>query len=207
MATSAVMATVGSKGDRVVVLGSGWAGFNIALNANRDVPLTIISPNNHFLFTPLLPSTAVGTLEFRCIQEPIRTHLGPQGKFIHAKARKLDPQNKTVVCESVHGDIFTVEYDKLVIAVGVKTNTFGIPSIQEGNGIFFLKVLKHARGIRNNIIDSFEKAAVPTVSEAERRRLLSFVVVGGGPTSCEFTSELHGKHFFDTIRTSFRSCF
>jgi NADH dehydrogenase FAD-containing subunit len=70
--------------------------------------------------------------------------------------------------------------------------TFGIPSIQEGNGIFFLKQLKHARGIRNNIIDSFEKASVPTVTEAERKRLLSFVVVGGGPTSCEFVSELHG---------------
>jgi hypothetical protein len=71
--------------------------------------------------------------------------------------------------------------------------TFGIPSIQEEDGIFFLKQLAHARGIRNNIVDSFEKAAVPTVSEAERRRLLSFIVVGGGPTSCEFTSELHGK--------------
>jgi NADH dehydrogenase FAD-containing subunit len=75
--------------------------------------------------------------------------------------------------------------------------TFGIPSIKEGNGIFFLKQLKHARGIRNNIVDSFEKAAVPTVSEAERRRLLSFVVVGGGPTSCEFTSELHGEWILD----------
>ena len=59
-----------------------------------------------------------------------------------------------------------------------------------------MKQLKHARGIRNNIIDSFEKAAVPTVSEAERKRLLSFIVVGGGPTSCEFVSELHGTYIF-----------
>jgi NADH dehydrogenase FAD-containing subunit len=51
--------------------------------------------------------------------------------------------------------------------------------------------LKHARGIRNNIVDSFEKAAVPTVTESERKRFLSFVVVGGGPTSCEFVAELH----------------
>ena len=62
-----------------------------------------------------------------------------------------------------------------------------------------MKQLKHARGIRNNIIDSFEKAAVPTVSEAERKRLLSFIVVGGGPTSCEFVSELHGTYIFDQI--------
>ena len=69
---------------------------------------------------------------------------------------------------------------------------FGTDPDMEGDGIFFLKQLKHARGIRNNIVDSFEKAAVPTVTANERKRLLSFVVVGGGPTSCEFVSELHG---------------
>jgi NADH dehydrogenase FAD-containing subunit len=58
--------------DRIVILGSGWGGFNAALNIKKDIPLTVISPSNHFVFTPLLPSTAVGTLEFRCIQEPVR---------------------------------------------------------------------------------------------------------------------------------------
>ncbi|KAL7580393.1 hypothetical protein ACA910_004418 [Epithemia clementina (nom. ined.)] len=183
-----------AKGEeRVVVLGSGWGGFQLALNMNKNIPLTVVSPNNHFVFTPLLPSASVGTLECRCIQEPIRTILGPKGKFVHARAQSLDTVNKLVHCESVHSDKFSVEYDKLVIAVGVQTNTFGIPSIQHDSaqGIFFLKQLAHARAIRTNIIDSFEKAAIPTVSEAERKRLLSFLVVGGGPTSCEFTSELH----------------
>lgn len=58
--------------ERIVVLGGGWGGYQIALNLNKEIPLTVVSPSNHFLFTPLLPSTAVGTLEFRCIQEPIR---------------------------------------------------------------------------------------------------------------------------------------
>jgi NADH dehydrogenase FAD-containing subunit len=114
--------SAGGGSDRVVVLGGGWAGFQIALNANKNLPLTVVSPNNHFVFTPLLASTAVGTLEFRCIQEPIRTVLGPKGQFIQAKARSLDPVNKTLICESVHNDTFEIEYDKLVIAVGVKTN-------------------------------------------------------------------------------------
>ncbi|CAB9510285.1 Internal alternative NAD(P)H-ubiquinone oxidoreductase A1, mitochondrial [Seminavis robusta] len=184
-------AAAAAQGEKIVVLGSGWGGFQVALNVNKNLDLTVVSPNNHFLFTPLLPSTAVGTLEFRCVQEPVRTVLGPKGQFLHGKARTLDPENKTITVQSVHDDTFEITYDKLVIAVGVKTNTFGIPSIQEGNGIFFLKTLKHARMIRNNIIDVFEKAAVPTVTPAERKRLLSFVVVGGGPTSCEFTSELH----------------
>lgn len=61
----------------------------------------------------------------------------------------------------------------------------------EGDGIYFLKHLYHARNIRNNIIDSFEKASIPGMSIEERKRLLSFVVVGGGPTSCEFVAELH----------------
>jgi NADH dehydrogenase FAD-containing subunit len=78
--------------------------------------------------------------------------------------------------------------------------TFGIPTIKRGNGIFFLKQLHHARELRNNIIDSFEKAAVPTMLESERRKMLSFVVVGGGPTSCEFVSELHGTKTTERMR-------
>jgi NADH dehydrogenase FAD-containing subunit len=140
----------------------------------------------------------VGTLECRCIQEPVRSILGPNGTYLQAKARSLDHENKKVICESVGNAVFELEYDKLVIAVGVKTNTFGIESIAEaahkGDCIFFLKHLEHALAIRRNIIDSFEKASIPTVSDAERRRLLSFLVVGGGPTSCEFVAELHGEY-------------
>jgi len=162
------------------------------------MPLTVVSPRNHFLFTPLLPSSAVGTLECRVIQEPIRAHLGQYGSYVQAKARTLDPVNKKIICEAAFANqIFELEYDKLVIAVGVKTNTFGIESIRDderkGENVFFLKQLWHSRAIRKNIIDSFEKASLPDISSAERRRLLSFLVVGGGPTSCEFTAELHGE--------------
>jgi NADH dehydrogenase FAD-containing subunit len=70
--TSFLRKAAATTSDRVVVLGTGWGGFNVALNVNKEVPLTVVSPANHFLFTPLLPSSAVGTLEFRCIEEPIR---------------------------------------------------------------------------------------------------------------------------------------
>ena len=106
----------------VVVLGSGWAGFNTAINVKPDVPLTVVSPLNHFLFTPLLASSSVGTLEFRCIQEPIRTVLSSNGKYVQATAKSLDPDNKKLVCETEFGDVFDLEYKKLIIAVGVKTN-------------------------------------------------------------------------------------
>merc|ERR1712192_292527 len=65
------------------------------------------------------------------------------------------------------------------------------PSGTSRHNVFFLKQLEHARAIRNRIIECFERASSPSVSEAERRRLLTFVVVGGGPTSIEFTSELY----------------
>lgn len=189
------------KGERIVILGSGWGGFQVALNLKKDRPVTVVSPRNHFVFTPLLPSSSVGTLECRCIQEPVRTVLGPLGHYLQAKATKLLPHEKKIICESIHKETFELEYDKLVIGVGVKTNTFGIPGIQHGEGnVFFLKHLAHARAIRTNIIDSFEKAAIPTVTDNERRRLLSFLVVGGGPTSCEFSAELHDFVKHDVTR-------
>ena len=112
-----------STNQRVVILGSGWAGFNTALGMQRNVPLTVVSPKNHFLFTPLLASSAVGTLEFRCIQEPVRTILDPEhGKYIQAEATALNPDTKTLSCKTPYGHEFSSEYDKLLISVGVPTN-------------------------------------------------------------------------------------
>ena len=78
-----------------------------------------------------------------------------------------------------------MRYDYLVIATGCKSNTFGTPGVEarEGKEVFFLKHLHHARQIRNRILECFERATNPTLSDAERARLLSFVVVGGGATS------------------------
>jgi NADH dehydrogenase FAD-containing subunit len=151
----------------------------------------VVSGSSADLISILHPVLSAYIIYCSAIQEPVRTILGPNGNYLQAKARTLDPENKKIICESIHNDTFEIEYDKLVIAVGVKTNTFGIESIQQGNGLYFLKNLAHARQIRTNIIDSFEKAAIPNVTDAERKRLLSFLLVGGGPTSCEFAAELH----------------
>ena len=74
-----------TKKPRVVILGSGWGGNKLARALDPAAwDVRVISPANHFLFTPLLPSTAVGTLEFRAIQEPIRTIAG-LGEYYQAK--------------------------------------------------------------------------------------------------------------------------
>lgn len=80
-----------------------------------------------------------------------------------------------------------VPYDKLVIGVGSDTNTHGLDGLEH---VHFLKTIADARGIRNKIMDNFERACLPTTSEEERKELLSFVVAGGGPTGVEFASEL-----------------
>ena len=86
---------------RVVVIGSGWGGNKLARSLDkRAFDVRIVSPANHFLFTPMLPSTAVGTLEFRAIQEPVRTIAG-LGEFYHAKARSVDTHRRVVVCADV----------------------------------------------------------------------------------------------------------
>lgn len=82
---------------------------------------------------------------------------------------------------------FYVPYDKLVIAVGSSSNTHGRDGIEH---VHFLKTIVDARGIRNHIMDNFERACLPTTTEQERKNLLSFVVAGGGPTGVEFASEL-----------------
>ena len=150
----------------------------------------MISPRNHFLFTPLLPSTTVGTLEYRAIQEPVRTIKGI--KYRQGACTAIDFENKVITGTNSFTDVeFKQEFDKLVIACGMRSRTFGTPGISEENNVFFLKNLWDARKIRSRLIECFERASNPDLSSDERKRLLTFVVVGGGPTSVEFAGELN----------------
>lgn len=78
-----------------------------------------------------------------------------------------------------------------MLAVGAYAQTFGVPGVKEH--ATFLKTVSDARTIRMRIIERFEQAASPNVSDTERRELLHFAIVGGGPTGIEFAAELHGE--------------
>jgi len=189
------------KKDKVVIIGSGWGGYTLLKNIDRKkYDVAVISPSNHFLFTPLLPSTTVGTLEFRCIQEPIRT-VPNLKEYFQGKVSKIDFEKKIVTSDNIFKKEKSndIPYDHLVIACGTKTNTFNTPGIadREGIEVHFLKHLFHARRIRNRILECFERAAMEQPGSKERSYLLSFVVVGGGPTSVEFVGELHDFLFTD----------
>ncbi|KAI9220065.1 pyridine nucleotide-disulfide oxidoreductase-domain-containing protein [Blastocladiella britannica] len=184
--------SIGKTRGRLVIIGSGWAGFKLLRNIDtRHYEVVCVSPRNYFLFTPLLASSAVGTLEFRAIIEPVRQFHKPI-QFHQASVDSIDFGNKTIRCTSQlqdNHDTFNLAYDKLVIAPGAHSNTFGIEGVREN--AFFLKDIGDARQIRARIIECFEHAMQPGVSEQEQLKLLHFQVVGGGPTGIEFSAEMH----------------
>ncbi|KAL7311986.1 hypothetical protein PS15m_007797 [Mucor circinelloides] len=187
--------TLGKSQGRVVILGSGWAGFRLIRDLDKkNYDVSVVSPRNHFVFTPLLASTSVGTLEFRCITEPVRTY-SKETNFYQAFCDKIDVEKQVIHCTSnIDADPdkkeeFTLDYDKLVIAVGAYTKTFGIPGVKEY--ACFLKEVNDARKIRQRLIDCFEYASQPGISDKEKEDRLHFVVVGGGPTGVEFSAELY----------------
>ncbi len=177
---------------RIIVLGTGFAALSFLRRVDTEAyDVVVVSPRNHFLFSPLLPSTTVGTLEFRSVIEPIRGALrGRDVTFYQATCTTIDPATHLVTCAGVQdGEPFLLSYHALVIAVGAVSATYNVPGVREH--ALFLKEVPDARAIRQRIIDCFERAATPMQTPEERARLLHFVVVGGGPTGVEFAAELN----------------
>ncbi|EAL87637.1 NADH-ubiquinone oxidoreductase 64 kDa subunit, putative [Aspergillus fumigatus A1163] len=178
---------------RLVILGTGWGSIALLKNLNPgDYHVTVVSPTNYFLFTPMLPSATVGTLGLRSLVEPVRRIIQRvHGHFLKAEAEDVDFSEKLVEVSQVDANgkkqNFYLPYDKLVIAVGCVTNPHGVKGLEHCN---FLKTIDDARKIKNKILENMELACLPTTSDEERRRLLSFVVCGGGPTGVEFAAEL-----------------
>ncbi|KAL1868639.1 hypothetical protein Plec18167_008231 [Paecilomyces lecythidis] len=179
---------------KLVILGTGWGSVALLKNLNPgDYHVTVVSPVNYFLFTPLLPSATTGTLGLRSLVDPIRRIVqGLKAHFIKAEAEDVDFSHKLVEVSQVDANgkkqHFYLPYDKLVIGVGSTTNAHGVKGLEYCH---FLKTVDHARAIKNKVLENLEMACLPTTSDEERKRLLSFVVCGGGPTGVEFAAELY----------------
>ena len=178
---------------KLVILGGGWGSVALLKTLNPDqYHITVVSPTNYFLFTPMLPSATVGTLEFRSLVEPIRRIITRvKGHFMRATAENIEFSEKLVECSQKDASgnevRFYLPYDKLVIGVGSTTNPHGVKGLENCH---FLKDIDDAQKIRNHIMTNLEYACLPTTSDEERKRLLSFVVSGGGPTGVEFAAEI-----------------
>ncbi len=181
------------KKPRIVVLGSGWGAHSfVKVAATEEYDVTVVSPRNFYFFTPLLAATAVGTIEFRSIVDPIR-RANPFVAFYEAACTEIDVERSEVICVPVRSNgnntaEFRLPYDYLLIAVGERAGTFGVPGVREN--AYFLKELTDSVKLRRAIVSAFEVAALPGKTEQEKRSKLHFVVVGGGPTGCEYAGEL-----------------
>ncbi|KAF0689620.1 Aste57867_18951 [Aphanomyces stellatus] len=189
---------------QLVVIGSGWGAVSFLRNMKTDAStqVTVVSPRGVFLYTPLLPAATTGTVEARSIVEPVRRLLPKHARFVEAAATAIDPAARTVTCESAlaPGQPFTLPYDTLVVAVGSVANTFGVPGVAEH--CRFLKSYDDVTGLRRTIHERWEQASLPTTTPAERARLLTFVICGGGPTGAELAAELQDL-FTTELATSY----
>ncbi|KAJ3324893.1 NADH:ubiquinone oxidoreductase [Boothiomyces sp. JEL0866] len=182
----------------LAILGSGWAATSFLKDLDTEnFNVIMVSPRNYFLFTPLLPSCTVGTIELRSIMQPLRyitRFKNREVMFVEADCTNIDSNAKTITIKDnseVTGLVSerTLPYDYLVVATGSENATFGIPGVKEHG--CFLKEAWDARKIRTKLMDCIESAAFPGQPDEEVKRLLHMVVVGGGPTGVEYAAELH----------------
>ncbi len=172
---------------RVVIVGAGFGGLNAA-RALREAPVqvTVIDRNNHHLFQPLLYQVATGVLSPAEISAPIRSVLRKQKntEVIMGEVTGIDTQEQRVLM----GDKF-VPYDYLILATGARDGYFGHNEwAQFAPG---LKSIVQATGIRRQILLAFERAEKETDPE-KRKALLTFVMVGAGPTGVEMAGAIGG---------------
>ncbi len=184
------------KKPHIIIVGGGFAGVYTAKNLIPAVKkglckVTLISQDNYFLFTPLLHEVATGTLSPNSVTESLRDIFVGSGVEIHqARVSNVDENKRCVTM--VDGSC--IDFDYLVIATGAETAYYGVEGAQEFG--LPLKTLSDAVSLRSKIIDAFEEAGNEKDPD-KRKELLTFVVVGGGPTGVELVTEL--REFTDDV--------
>ena len=178
-------------GRNIVILGAGYGGLNVAHALLGRLPpeagwtVTLVDQRNYNVFTPLLYHAATGLVDPTSILFPVRS-LSQAPHFSFREARVLDVDLGRRLVQLDDGQLV---YDQLVLALGSVTNFFGKEA--DLRRALTLKSPADAIAIRNRIIDAFEKADIATDAD-ERRRCLTFVVVGAGATGVELSGAIRG---------------
>jgi NADH dehydrogenase len=174
---------------RIVVAGAGFGGLEAVTHldglfrADRDVEILLLSDQNYLLFTPLLPQIASSRTDPRHIVQAVREIRGKRKyRFRRETVLAVDAPNRRVTVESG-----SIDYDALILASGSRTEFFNTPGAREN--CWDYKSLQQAVELRERIIDLCEHAD-HTMDAAERRAMLTFVVVGGGYTGIELVTEM-----------------
>ncbi len=173
-----------SRRPRVVIIGAGFGGLSAAKRlARAPFDVTIVDRHNYHLFQPLLYQVATAALSPGDIASPIRGILQRQknANVILAKVSAVDTARKDVIAEGRR-----IPYDYLIVATGAEHAYFGHDWSSFAPG---LKTIDDATYLRRRILLAFERAETEPDAD-ERRRLLNFVVVGGGPTGVEMAGAI-----------------
>jgi NADH dehydrogenase len=185
---------------RVVIVGGGFGGLAAARRLGRapEVELTVVDRRNHHLFQPLLYQVAMAGLSPAEISAPIRSLLAsqPNTRVRQERVHAVKPDLRTIEVDS--GEI---GYDRLIVAAGARHTYFGHGDWEEhAPG---LKSLEEATEIRRRVLSAYERAEMEADAAAQKA-LLTFVVVGGGPTGVELAGALGEMSRF-TLAADFRN--
>ena len=169
----------------IVILGAGFGGLTAAKRLkNAPVRITLIDRHNYHLFQPLLYQVAIAGLIPSQVAYPVRTIFRRQKNltFQMGEVTAIDFDSRYV---KLDGSV--IAYDYLIFAAGGQTNFFGIESVEKN--AFYIKDIESAIKMRNHLLSMFERASREADSD-KRRAMLTFVIVGGGPTGVEIAGAL-----------------
>ncbi len=200
----------------ILILGGGFAGVKVltqlqkAFQNDVSVDIMLVSRDNFFLFTPMLPEVCSGMIETRNTVTPVRAFCN-RAKFYEANIESIDLINKQVAIshsigkqtDPIEWRNHTLNYDYLVVALGSEANFFGMSEVAKN--AFTIKTIGDAIVVRNHIINMLEQADLEHDDINLRKSLMTFVVVGGGFSGVETVGELNDfvrdsiKHFYHNL--------
>lgn len=179
------------KAPRILVAGGGYVGLYTALRLQRrmgknDVAIVVVDPRPYMTYQPFLPEAAAGSLEPRHVITPLRRELGTS-TVLHGRITEIRHAERKAVITPELEEPYTVTYDHLVVSLGAVVRTLPIPGLAE-LGIGF-KQIEEATALHTAVLSKMDIAA-STWDPDKRRRLLTFVFVGGGFAGVEALGEV-----------------
>jgi NADH:ubiquinone reductase (H+-translocating) len=193
---------------RIVIVGGGYVGMYTALRLQRklrpgEASVTVIDPQANMTYQPFLPEAAAGSIEPRHVVVPLRKLLR-KCHVLTGRVTGISRECREVTVEAGGGNVTHLGYDVLVVAPGSVARTLPIPGLAE-QGIAFKNVAE-AIYLRNHVLSHMDDAA-STLDPALRRKLLTFLVVGGGYAGVEALAELadmsrYASRYYENIAPS-----